>query len=185
MRARAGSLMRQRHRRAMGDAQVRAIVGTFLGAVALVVSCGATAAEGTANGTVTYKAKAGVVTAMPKHAFLVRGPDAVDPSRVIRRLVFSTSDLGAKIGACKTMGCTDADLGEGMTVDLDAGRRLNYWVVFNGQKIQYSGTVEPAALKLATDTPGRLAGKLAIDDSAAGGARVDIEFDARLIKEFR
>ena len=30
-----------------------------------------------------------------------------------------------------------------MTVDFDAGPRLNYWVVANGQKIQYSGTAKP------------------------------------------
>ncbi|HET7032867.1 MAG TPA: hypothetical protein VFJ48_07055 [Casimicrobiaceae bacterium] len=177
--------MPRRHRHASGDADPRGIIGALLGAVALAVACGASAAEGTARGTVTYQAKSGLLTAMPKHAFLVKGPDAVDSSRMIRRLVFSTNDLGARIVSCKTMSCADAELGEGMTVDLDAGRRLNYWVVFNDQKIQYSGTAEPAALKLTTDAPGRLAGKLVVDDSAAGGARVDIEFDTPLIKEFR
>ena len=185
MRARAAPLVRDRRRREPADAEARTIVGRLLTGAALAVACGATAAEGTANGAVTYRAKSGVVTAMPKHAFLVKGPDALDQSRVIRRLVFSAGDLGAKIGACKTMSCTDAELGEGMSVDLDAGRRLNYWAVFNDQRVQYSGTADPAALKLTTETPSRLAGKLAIDDSAAGGARVDIEFDASLIKEFR
>ena len=72
-----------------------------------------------------------------------------------------------------------------MTLDLDASRRLNYWVVFNDQRVQHSGTAEPAALKLTAENPARLAGKLVIDDSAAGGPRVDIEFDAPLIREFR
>jgi hypothetical protein len=35
------------------------------------------------------------------------------------------------------------------------------------------------------DTPLPLSAKLSIDDSGAGGARVDVEFDAPLIKEFR
>lgn len=161
------------------------IVAMFVGAAALAVAFAATAADSSASGTVTYQAKSGAVTAAPKYAFLVKGPDAVDKSRVIRHLILSTTDLGAKIGGCKTMSCTDADLGDGMTVDLDAGPRLNYWVVFNGQKVQYSGTVQPAALKITIDAPSRLAGKLVIDDSAAGGARVDVEFDASLVKEFR
>jgi hypothetical protein len=177
--------MRHRHRRAPGDAALRGIGGLVLCAVALGAACGAGAAEGTASGSVTYQAKSGVLSATPRHAFLVKGPDAIDTSRVIRRLVFSASDLRAKIGACRSMSCADAELGEGMSVDLDSGPRLNYWVVFSDQKIQYSGTAPPAVLTLTTDTPARLSGKLSIDDSRAGGPRVDIEFDAPLIKEFR
>ena len=110
--------MPPRYERTSRNAEPRGIVGALVGAVGLAVACGAIAAEGTASGTVTYRAKSGVVTATPKHAYLVKGPDAVDQSRIIRRLVFSTSNLGAKIGACKTMSCPDAELGEGVTLGL-------------------------------------------------------------------
>jgi hypothetical protein len=66
----------------------------------------------------------------------------------------------------------------------DAGPRLNYWFVANDQLVQYSGTATPDTLKLATDTPQRVAGKLTIDDSKAGGAKASVEFDATLLKEF-
>ena len=154
-----------------------------LAAAALVSVPPALAAGGTAKGTLAYKAKSGPIAFAPKFAYLVKGPDAIEPSKIIRKLIFSTVDLGSKIEACKTMSCTDADLGEGMTVDLDAGPRLNYWVVLNGQRIQYSGMEPPAALKLTTNTPQRLAGTLAFDGSAAGGAQVAIEFDTPLVKE--
>ena len=154
-----------------------------LAAAVLVTAPLAIAAGGTAKGTLAYKAKSGPITVAPKYAYLVKGPDAVEPGKIIRKLIFSTTDLGAKIDACKTMSCTDADLGEGMTVDLDAGPRLNYWVVLNGQRIQYSGTEPPASLKLTTDTPQRLAGTLAFDGTAAGGAQVAIEFDTPLVRE--
>ena len=121
----------------------------------------------------------------PKFVYLVKGPDAVDRNMIIRHVIFSATDLGAKIAACNTMSCTDADLGSGITVDLDAGPRLNYWVVLNDQRVQYSGTAQPAALVLTADTPARLAGKLTIDDSAAGGPLVDIEFDAPMLKEMK
>jgi len=124
-----------------------------LAAAVLVTAPLAIAAGGTAKGTLAYKAKSGPITVAPKYAYLVKGPDAVEPGKIIRKLILSTTDLGAKIDACKTMSCTDADLGEGMTVDLDAGPRLNYWVVLNGQRIQYSGTEPPAALKLTTRRP--------------------------------
>jgi hypothetical protein len=52
-----------------------------------------------------------------------------------------------------------------------------------GELVQYSGTAEPASLKLTAETPQRLAGKWDYDDSAAGGPRVQIEFDAPLVKE--
>ena len=73
-------------------------------------------------------------------------------------------------------------IGEGMTVDLDAGPRLNYWFVANDQRVQYSGTADPASLKLTTDAPQRLAGKWDLDARAAGGPRVQLEFDAALLK---
>lgn len=170
---------------ASGSAEVRSIVSTLLAVAGLIVACGAGAAEGAASGTVTYQTRSGGVTATPTHAFLLRGPDAVDALRMIRRLVLSASDLGARIAACKTMSCVDAELGEGITVDISEGPRLDYWVVFNGQKVQYSGTAPPAALRLRTDTPSHLAGKLVIDDSSAGGPRVDVEFDASMTREFR
>ena len=38
-------------------------------------------------------------------------------------------------------------------------------------------------MKIAGQDPKRLAGTLAIDDAAAGGPKVDIEFAATLLKE--
>jgi hypothetical protein len=71
-----------------------------------------------------------------------------------------------------------------MTVDLNGGPRINYWVVLKGGLVQYSGTVEPSALKTKIDEPAKLAGSLTIDDAAADGAKVEVEFDAALLKEF-
>lgn len=146
-------------------------------AITLVVSMPALAADGTAKGTVVYKGN----TAAIKHVWLVQGPDAVDPKKTIRRLVFSAADIGAKVKACKKMSCLDSDLDDGVTVDLDAGPRLNYWVALKGQKIQYSGTAKPETLKASANTPEKVAGKLAIDDTAAGGGKIDIDFDAPLL----
>ncbi|MEO8133209.1 MAG: hypothetical protein ABI831_04440 [Betaproteobacteria bacterium] len=163
--------------------------GRSIACVAAIVSLAIFAetaiADGTASGTLTYAAKSGTITMTPKFAYLVKGPEAVDNSKIIRHLILSSTDLGAKIAACKTMSCTDADLKNGMTVDLDVGPRLNYWVVLNDQRVQYSGTARPAALELTTNTPARLAGKLVIDDSAASGPKLDIQFDAALVKEIK
>ena len=154
-------------------------------AVALAVSSAAIAADGTATGTLTYKSKGAPISIELKYVWLVKGPDAVDPKKIIRHLIFSSVNLGARIAACKTMSCTDSDLGSGMTVDLDSGPRLNYWVVLNGQLVQYSGTARPEMLKLTSDTPTRLAGKLSIDDVAAGGPKIDVDFDTPLLMELK
>ena len=55
----------------------------------------------------------------------------------------------------------------------------------NGQKIQYSGTATPDAFTARADAPGRLAGRLAIDDVAAGGPKLSAEFDVSILKEFK
>ena len=150
-------------------------------AAAMAFSSASTIA-GEAKGTITYKSKAGAIVVTIKNAYLIKGPDVVS-GKTIRRVVLSVADIGAKLGACGTMLCSDGDIGEGMTIDFDAGPRLNYWFVGNNQLVQYSGTADPASLKLTADTPQRLAGRWDIDESAAGGPRVQIEFDAPLVKE--
>jgi len=142
----------------------------------------ASASAGDAKGTITYQGKSGAIKVTVKHAYLVKGPDVVS-GKTIRRVVLSVADVSAKLGACATMMCSDGDITEGMTIDFDAGPRLNYWFVGNGQLVQYSGTAEPASLQLTTNTPNRLAGKWDYDGSAAGGPRVQVEFDAPLVKE--
>jgi hypothetical protein len=142
-----------------------------------------TARADSASGSVNYQSKAGPVVVNVTNVYLVKGPDAVS-GKAIRKLIFSAKDMSAKVKSCATMSCPDGDLDAGMTVDLDAGPRLNYWVVGNGQRVQYSGTAKPDALTLTTNSPQRLAGTLAIDDSGAGGAKVNVNFDATLAKEY-
>jgi hypothetical protein len=136
-----------------------------------------------ASGTISLASRAGPVTVTVKHAYLVIGPDEVS-GKPTRRLVLAAADVSSKIRSCAAMSCSDGDLREGMTIDLDSGARLNYWVVANDQRVQYSGAAKPASLKLTTDTSQRVAGTLAIDDSAAGGAKSAVQFDASLLKEF-
>jgi hypothetical protein len=152
-----------------------AITAAFLSGVA--------AAE-PASGTINYQSKAGPIVISVAHVYLVKGPDAVT-GKTIRQLVVAPADIGAKLQACATISCVSGNLMEGMTVDFDAGPRLNYWVVANGQKVQYSGTAKPdETLKLTADTADQLAGTLTIDDSKAGGAKVTVKFDAKTAKQF-
>jgi len=144
----------------------------------------AVAAAEPASGTINYQSKSGPIVINVAHVYLVKGPDAVS-GKTIRELVFAPADIGAKLQSCATISCVSGNLNDGMTVDFDAGPRLNYWVVANGQKVQYSGTAKPdETLKLTADTPERLAGTLTIDDSKAGGAKVIIQFDAKTAKQF-
>ncbi len=151
-----------------------------LGLLALAVPAFAASPGGAASGTIAYRGR----TAAPAHAYLVRGPDAVDEKKVVRRLVLTTSDLGPKIAACESMSCVDANVTEGMEVDFDAGPRLNYWIALDGQKVQYSGTAVPESFASRANDARRIAGRLSIDDTAAGGPKIAIEFDAPLVRAF-
>jgi hypothetical protein len=158
---------------------------TSIRALLLLAGCSLVAPAAwadSASGSVNYQSKAGPVVVNVTNVYLVKGPDAMS-GKPIRKLIFSAKDMNAKVNSCATMSCPDGDLDTGMTVDLD-GPRLNYWVVGSGQRIQYSGNAKPDALTLTTNTPQRLAGKLVIDDSAAGGAKVNVTFDATLQKEY-
>lgn len=141
-------------------------------------------APGEAKGTITYSGKSGKTVVTLKHAYLVKGTDAVT-GQAMRRVVLSTSDVSAALKACATMMCADGGIGEGMTIDFDVPPRLNYWFVANDQRIQYSGTADPKSIVLTTDTPQRLAGTWNLDASAGGGPVIKIEFDAALVKEIK
>jgi len=144
---------------------------------------GTVAAE-PASGTINYQSKSGPIAINVANVYLVKGPDAVS-GKTVRQLVFVPADIGAKLKACATLSCVSGLLNEGMTVDFDVSPLLNYWVVGNGQKVQYSGTAKPEeTLKLTTDTPEQMAGTLTIDDSKAGGAKVNVKFDAKTAKSF-
>jgi hypothetical protein len=156
--------------------------GQFLAAWVLgVVFASAACAADTGTGSVNYKGQ----TVGLKYAWLVSGPSDMEPGKMVRRLVMSTSDIGAKLKACTAFSCTDGSVTEGMTVDFTGGPRLNYWVVMNGQKVQYSGTAKPDTFVSSANDAGHLAGRLAIDDTTAGGPKIDAQFDVTLLKEFK
>ena len=69
----------------------------------------------------------------------VKGPDTMDPKTTIRRVILSSTDLTAKIQACKTMDCSDDDLTDGIEIDITGGPRLLYWLAVNGGLVQYLG----------------------------------------------
>jgi hypothetical protein len=138
------------------------------------------AAGNDANGTLAYKGRSVAF----KYAWLVKGPYERDPAKTIRRLILSANDIGTAIQGCKSVSCADGKVTEGMTVDFDVSPRLDYWIALNGQKVQYSGAAMPDAFSARANDPGHLAGKLAIDDVAAGGPKVEAEFDVRVFKTF-
>jgi hypothetical protein len=136
---------------------------------------------GSAKGTLTHPR----ATLELKYAYLVKGPDALEPSKTIRRLILSAEDLGAKLDACTTMSCTDGEVSEGMTVDLDGGPRLNFWMAIQGQRVQHSGTQEIRVLETRVDEPGKLAGTLRFDARGSGGPEVDVDLEAPLVRELK
>lgn len=150
----------------------------------LLIAAGiATAAHAadTATGNLNYKGR----SVDFKYAWLVTGPTDFEPGKTTRRLVLSPTDIGSKLQACKTFSCTDGEVMEGMTADFTGGPRINYWVVMNGQKIQYSGTAMPDSLAARANDPGHLAGRLAIDDTASSGPKIGAEFDVMVLKDFK
>ena len=161
--------------RSSGFMQVVVGVLIFAGVV------GAVGAADSATGRLDYKGR----SAAFKFAWLVTGPSDMDPGATVRRVVLSGTDIGAKLQACKTFSCTDGTVMEGMTVDFTAGPRLNYWIVMNGQLVQYSGTAKPETFAPRANDPAHLAGRLAIDDTAAGGPKLDADFDVTVLKEFK
>jgi hypothetical protein len=148
-------------------------------ALAPLVSTSAAAQEGnTASGTMAVS-KFNVAF---KHVYLVAAPA---DGKTARRLIFSATDIGAGIAKCTTISCATNDLKEGLELEIDSPGRMNLWAVANGQKVQHSDTAPRDTLTTTTDAPDSVAGKLAIDKSASGGPKINIEFKAKLTKAFK
>ena len=150
------------------------VLAIWLGASTLAL------AGDSASGAISFKAAKGTV----KYGFLVRGPDEMDPSKTVLRLYLSSVDIGAKIKAAKTFSDADSALEDGAMVDFSDARHLGYAVRLNHELLQYSGGTDGKAFTLTTNKPDHLAGKVHIDDSASGGAKVDATFDLTLVKTF-
>lgn len=159
---------------------IRLAFAAALIALAPLLSTHAIAQEGnTASGSMTVS-KYNVAF---KHVYLVAAPA---DGKTARRLIFSATDIGAGIGKCTTISCATNDLKEGLELEIDApGGRMNLWAVANGQKVQHSDTAPRATLTTTADAPDAVAGTLAIDKSASGGPKINIEFKAKLTKAFK
>ncbi len=152
---------------------------SLLAAVSLTLSINAFAQDAnTANGTMII----GKHSVAIKHVYLV---SAVAGDKKGRRLIFSAKDLAASIGKCANISCATNDLMEGLELELDSGERMNLWAVANDQKVQHSDTVVRSAFTATTDMPASVSGVLAIDRSAMGGPKINIEFKAGLTKAFK
>lgn len=138
------------------------------------------AAAGDAKGTIAYKGR----TLDVKHAYLVQTTDSMS-GKPMHRLILSPKDIGGKIASCAKMSCVDGDLDEGIELDFVEGPRLNYWLVMNGQKIQYSGTEPKESLASTANDAKKVAGTLRFDKTGAGGPKVDVTFDAPFSKELK
>ena len=158
---------------------------TLIRTLALVVGLStATLAAADAKGTLVYKSKAREYNVVLRFGYLVKGPDSIDPKTIVRRLIFSATDLTATIQKCTTMSCADGTGADAIMINLGAGPRLEYWLTLGDGLVQYSGTETRKSLATTADTATRIAGKLAFDGSAAGGPKVSVDFDATLLKEF-
>jgi hypothetical protein len=167
-----------RHRHGPPALRPHPILGAA--AVGIALASGNAHADGV-NGTIGYQANNRAVVVTPRHAYLVSGPDEVS-GRPIRRLVLSVADVGSKIRTCDAMSCADGGIGEGMTIDFDAGPRLNYWLVADDQRVQYSGTADLASFRASVNTPQKIAGRWDLDARAAGGPYIQLDLDVALTK---
>jgi hypothetical protein len=159
---------------------ISSVARTCCGVVMSAAMASSAYAADTASGSWSYKGQSPAI----KYAWLVSGPSDMEPGKTVRRAILSTTDIGAKLQSCATFSCTDGSVMEGITIDFTGGPRLNYWVVQNGQKVQYSGTARPETFT-GTSEPKHIAGSLVVDDVAAGGPKIDAKFDVTLSKEFK
>ena len=112
------------------------------------------------------------------NAYLVSGPDSLEPTKMTRRLIFSAADVGPAITACADANCALYSSKERVWVALDDATTMSWHAQINDK--QASGMTSRSGLVLATDEPNHLAGTLKLDMM---GVKANIEFDAHLMSQ--
>ena len=136
-----------------------------------------------ANGTLVYTSHSGPTTVVIKHAFLLKGADAIS-GKVVRQLVLSVADIGPALRTCKEMSfCFNGRLSDGISLVFDSTPVMPFWFVANHQRLQYSGMADPSTVTVTIDTPVRLAGRWVLPPTRADGLSLDLVFDAVLTRE--
>jgi hypothetical protein len=147
--------------------------------LALAWSAHAVAAEGKVTGTIQHKGK----TVTLQHAYLIAGDNY---GNKVRRVILSAVDIKDKITASTSLSSAGAKLREGISFELDESMPfVGYWMVHSDQSVQISAPLDAKKFATTTSTPQRVAGTVKFDESASGGPKVDVTFDATLVKEFR
>jgi hypothetical protein len=159
----------------------RLVIARPLAVVMLALTTASALAAGSdsAKGTLTVETQDKPASVELAHAYLVSGPDTFDETKITRRIVFTGTDERATIEACSNVRCATLSSSDGMTIDLGEDSTASWWA--HVSPMQYSGTSEPGALKLGTDTAERVAGTFKI---GASGVTASIVFDAPLVKAF-
>lgn len=136
-------------------------------------------ASGQAIGTVRYKDK----TVTLRHAYLIAGDNY---GSKVRKVILSAVDIKDKIAGASSLMSAGAKLREGISFELDESVPfVGYWMAIADQSMQISAPLEPKLFATTASTPQRVAGKVSFDQSGSGGPKVEAEFDASLLKEFR
>lgn len=164
----------------MSTVNSRGWVGASLLAAMLTAMPVAAVQAGEASGTLVHQTRSGPIEVKPKHAYLVVGPNF--ENKTVRLLVLSEADMTSAIQGCDRLGCVGSELMAGTTVEFDAGTRMGYWFVANGQRVQHSDTAQPETMNLSQNTPKRLAGQWTLTGGV--GPTGSVKFDATLVKTF-
>jgi hypothetical protein len=158
---------------------MKSISACFAGSFLLLAAAASHAADH-ASGSIALGSTTGAI----QHAVMVRGPDEMDAKHSILRIYLSSSDIAARVRACKTLACADAALEDGAMVDYSEASHLPYAVRLDHERKQYSGATDADAFTLTAKAPDHLAGKLHVDDGAMGGAKIDADFDLAVAATF-
>ncbi|MEO8460018.1 MAG: hypothetical protein ABI451_05775 [Dokdonella sp.] len=111
------------------------------------------------------------------NAYLVAGADSLEPNKIVRRVIFTSTDVRPVIEACSDADCAMYSIEEGMWIQLDDATMMSWWAKV--KPVQISGMTGRSGLVLTTDKPDHLAGTLTLDTM---GVKTRIEFDAPLVK---
>jgi hypothetical protein len=161
------------------------IPNPLLLATALTLMLGAAAARaapvpiaGQAIGTVTYKDK----TVTLEHAYLVVGDNH---GTRVRKVILSAVDIEDEIAGASSLMSAGAKLREGISFDLDETMPfVGYWMAIADQSMQVSAPLDAKLFASTVDTPQRVTGKVSFDQTASGGPKVEVSFDATVTKSF-
>jgi hypothetical protein len=118
-----------------------------------------------------------------RYAWLIRGPDHFEPTKMNTFIVMAPDDISAELGKCPTVKCAIWDVLKSGVI-LQPEKDGSFWIRALHPKLVKEQQLAARGWTATVDQPDRIAGKLQWEPQGQDPPILDLTIDAALLKAY-